>query len=79
MRIGKLISSSLLAVFVVLALVCAMAGAAEAEGPWWHLSSGMRPSYLQPGGEGTMVVQAIRRQRPCRGQKYKLSDSLAEA
>jgi uncharacterized repeat protein (TIGR01451 family) len=27
--------------------------------PWWHLSSSSRPANLSPGGEGTIVVEAV--------------------
>jgi hypothetical protein len=41
-------------------LLAALAGAApaSAEGPWWHLASGARPTVLPSGGEGTLVVSA---------------------
>lgn len=32
---------------------------AVAASPWWHVSSGSRPSVLPQGGEGTVVVQAV--------------------
>jgi hypothetical protein len=28
-------------------------------GPWWHLSTSVRPVIIPPGGEGTIVVQAV--------------------
>lgn len=47
----------LLAIVVVVS--CAGAAPAFAAEPWWHLTSGSRPTELPPGGEGTMVVQAV--------------------
>jgi hypothetical protein len=50
---------------VVLALVLAAVGAlaagvsaasGEALSPWWHVSSGSRPSYLAPEGKGEIVA-----------------------
>jgi hypothetical protein len=35
------------------------AGSAQAAGvPWWHLTTNLRPATLQPGGEGTLSLQA---------------------
>ncbi len=49
-----------LTVVSLLALVGAVSSAfaAEAlpEAPWWHVNVSSRPSYLAPGGEGTVVV-----------------------
>jgi hypothetical protein len=38
--------------------VTILAGAAPAfaQSPWWHVSSNLRPSHLQPAGENTIVV-----------------------
>jgi hypothetical protein len=35
------------------------AGPAAAAQPWWHLNTSLRPSNLKPGGEGTIVLQAL--------------------
>ena len=47
----------------ILLLLCllslaALAGASSASAaqPWWHVISSARPSYLPPGGEGTIVA-----------------------
>jgi hypothetical protein len=32
---------------------------AFAQSPWWHVSSNSRPSTLQPGGEGTILLQVL--------------------
>ncbi len=50
-----------LAVVLVLALAGAVSSALAVElpeVPWWHVNVGSRPSYLAPGGEGTVVVSA---------------------
>ena len=28
-------------------------------GPWWHLTSNLRPSSLSPSGEGTLIITAV--------------------
>ena len=43
---------------IVLVMVAGAAPAAFATEPWWHMTSGARPTYLAPGGEGTIVVMA---------------------
>ncbi len=50
----------------VLALVSAFAlggltaaPGADAASPWWHLSSRLQPANIAPGGEGTIVVDAL--------------------
>jgi len=45
-------------VLTVLVMVAGAAPAAFAVEPWWHLTSGARPTHLAPGGEGTIVVMA---------------------
>ncbi len=50
----------------VAALALALAAGAPAafaeealpEAPWWHVNVGSRPTYLAPGGEGTVAVLA---------------------
>ena len=53
---GELCYSCLLS----LALASATPAFAEElpEAPWWHVNVGSRPTYLAPGGEGTVVVSA---------------------
>jgi hypothetical protein len=41
-----------------LALASTTAGAAITK-PWWHLSTNLRPANIAPGGEGTVIVQAL--------------------
>jgi hypothetical protein len=35
------------------------APAARAQAPWWHLTSNARPYHIPPGGEATLVDQAV--------------------
>lgn len=51
---------SVAVVLAVLAFSATPAFAEEAlpEVPWWQVDVGSRPSYLAPGGEGTVVVSA---------------------
>jgi hypothetical protein len=53
---------SLLALLAAGALLAALTGATPASaaesGAWWQLSSSSTPTYLPPGGEGTIVVTA---------------------
>jgi hypothetical protein len=51
-------SKGVLATVLVLLTALACATPALAESPWWHLTSGARPSILPTGGEGTIVVSA---------------------
>jgi hypothetical protein len=46
---------------VVVVVLGALAGAspAFARSPWWHVSANLRPSDLQQGGDGTVVLQAL--------------------
>ena len=69
---------------VVFALLCAIAvtgtlgvSQAAAAGPWWHVTSRTVPSRIAPGGEGTIVVQAINLGNAATAGRYALSDSLA--
>jgi hypothetical protein len=36
----------------MIAVLAIGASSAFAVSPWWHLTSGSRPAFLQPGGEG---------------------------
>lgn len=47
------------ALIVVVFLGYAGVAPAFAGTPWWHMIGGVRPSVLKPGGEGTLVVQAV--------------------
>jgi hypothetical protein len=43
-----------------LLLLCAVgASGALAAGAWWHVSTQLRPAHLAPGGEGTLVIEAL--------------------
>ena len=50
----------LLGVAAMAALLAALVGAtpASAQGSWWRLSSSSAPTYLPPGGKGTITVTA---------------------
>lgn len=70
---------------LALSLLCALslimimgASPAAAESPWWHLSSRMVPSHLAPGGEATIVVQAINLGNGSSAGVYEIEDSLPE-
>jgi hypothetical protein len=62
-RAIRLSGGALLAFGVLAATVLALAGrpasALAAPGPWWHVTSSVRPSTLPSGGEGSIVAQAI--------------------
>ena len=44
----------------LIAVLAIGASAALAAAPWWHLTSGSRPAFLQPGGEGADFVNEVR-------------------
>jgi hypothetical protein len=72
----KILPALLLA--CVLALVAALSAApAEASTPWWRLTSRTIPTHIAPGGEGTVVIQAIDvgNAKQTTG-KYTLTDKL---
>jgi hypothetical protein len=48
----------LVAVGVMCVASLASATAASAASPWWHLTSGARPTFLKPDGTGQLVVTA---------------------
>ncbi len=48
----------LVALTLLVNVASAHAAAKIVEEPWWHLSSGARPSELAPGSEGEIVVSA---------------------
>ncbi len=50
--------------------------ASAAAGPWWHLTSRLIPSHLPPGGEGTIVVQAINLGNAPTSGPYTFTDKL---
>jgi hypothetical protein len=73
---------------LTLALLCALTGTAclalgalaaspaAAEAPWWRLTSRMIPSHLPPGGEGTIVIEAINLGNAPTNAPYNFSDTL---
>lgn len=69
--------------FLLVALLSAFAftvtlGAsrAAAASPWWYLTQRMVPSHLAPGGEGTIVVQAINLGNATTSGNYSFTDNL---
>jgi hypothetical protein len=57
--VSRLGLSVLLAASVGALILGLGASAASAALPWWHLSTNVRPASIAPGGEGTLVVQAV--------------------
>lgn len=53
---GRSLGRACLTVLGALAFTLAFAAPAFATEPWWHLTSGARPSYLPAEGEGTIVL-----------------------
>ncbi len=49
---------------------------ASAASPWWHLTSRMIPTHLTPGGEATIVLQAIDLGNAPTAGNYSFSDEL---
>jgi len=61
-RLSRQILMGLACALACFALLACSLGAAPAYAqgsPWWQLSSGVRPSDLAPGGEGTITVKAL--------------------
>jgi hypothetical protein len=68
-----------LALLVLSALVLTAtfgAGQAAAASPWWRLTSRTIPTHIPPGGEGTIVVQAINVGNAQTTGKYTFVDNL---
>ena len=57
---SKLVPAVLLCALTLalLAVLASSASAAEGGGAWWRLTSSSTPTYLAPGGEGTVVATA---------------------
>jgi hypothetical protein len=59
-KLTATLALTLLTIAASLTLSGALAASpAAAATPWWHLSTSLRPANLAPGGEGTLVVQAV--------------------
>ena len=54
----RAITATVVSLAVVLLTALAGAAPASATSPWWHLSSGASPTYLQAGAEGHIVLTA---------------------
>ncbi len=77
----RLRSSSLRALLTLLLTTIALPAAlgtasAQATAPWWRLTSRTIPTHIAPGGEGTIVVQAINIGNADTAGKYTFSDNL---
>ncbi len=55
----RTLAGVLVLVFALSLLALSSAAGAEAAAPWWHLSSRLQPQNISPGGEGTLVVDAL--------------------
>jgi hypothetical protein len=71
---GSVLSLALLFALIVTAALGA--GSAQAATPWWHLTSHQIPAHIAPGGEGTIIVQAINLGNAPTSGKYEFSDLL---
>jgi hypothetical protein len=59
-RVNGLFIATSVTAFLTIGLVPGIgAASAQAASPWWHLTTSLRPAALKPGGEGTLVVQAL--------------------
>jgi hypothetical protein len=58
-------------------LTTATAGATITK-PWWHLATNLRPASIAPGGEGTVIVQALNVGDQTTSGQVVLSDLLPE-
>ncbi|HTA06542.1 MAG TPA: hypothetical protein VK774_09285, partial [Solirubrobacteraceae bacterium] len=72
-RPGLFVLASL---FALTLLGSAGAGVSAAASPWWHVTSRLVPSHVQPEGEGTIVVQAINLGNAPTSGNYAFSDTL---
>jgi hypothetical protein len=66
---------------VLVALVAMGAGAfaaapAQAEAPWWRLTARTVPTHIAPGGEGTIIVQALNLGNAQTAGTYVFTDNL---
>jgi hypothetical protein len=65
------------ALLVAMALAAAAsASQASAAAPWWHVTSRLIPSRIPPGGEGTIVVQAVNLGNATTSGSFSISDNL---
>jgi hypothetical protein len=74
-RVGFAVSATLIALLGGLSAQAAQAAPA----PWWHTTTRVIPTNLKPGGEGTIVVEAINLGDAATseaGGSYSFSDTL---
>jgi hypothetical protein len=63
--------------FTVIALSVAFGVTqAQAAAPWWRLTSHTIPTHIAPGGEGTIVIQAINVGTAATSGSYAFTDNL---
>ena len=58
--------------------ICLGVSSASAATPWWHISTNIRPASIPPGGEGTVVVQAVNLGNAPTSGNVTLSDLVPE-
>jgi hypothetical protein len=58
--------------------LCAGVSSASALTPWWHITTNVRPASIAPGGEGTLVVQAVNLGNASTSGASTLSDLVPE-
>ena len=73
LMIGLCITAGLL-----IAALGATAAPAQANSPWWHISTGTRPASIPTGAEGTIVLRATNLGNAVSSGNITLSDVLPE-
>jgi hypothetical protein len=66
------------AIVVVVGSLTATTAGATITKPWWHLATNLRPADIAPGGEGTVIVQALNVGDQTTSGQLVLSDLLPE-
>jgi hypothetical protein len=66
----------LLLLALIITALAATAAQADAASPWFRLTSRTVPTHIEPGGEGTIILQAINLGNTETTGKYTFSDSL---
>jgi len=67
---------ALSAMLIMTGALAASASLARAASPWFRLTSRTIPTHIVPGGEGTIVVQAVNLGNASTAGKYEFSDTL---
>jgi hypothetical protein len=71
-----LLRQALITLLLAAAALSATAVAASAESPWFRLTSRTVPTHIAPGGEGTIIVQALNLGNAETAGAYSFSDNL---